>query len=84
MTCTEDEYFIASEIKIHFFRKTKIRKDIIKQDLSLGFPSLIAQISWGIVMITFNAIILKFSRWLVIFMVQGIIGRQGQCLGMPW
>lgn len=44
-----------------YFVKTKMRKDIIKQDLSLGFPSLIAQISSGIVMITFNAIILKLA-----------------------
>ena len=43
------------------FVKTKIRKDIIKQDLSLGFPSLIAQLSSGITMITFNAIILKLA-----------------------
>ncbi|RKI38429.1 MATE family efflux transporter [bacterium D16-51] len=46
--------------KFHFV-KTKIRKYIIKQDLSLGFPSLIAQLSSGIVMITFNAIILKLT-----------------------
>lgn len=43
------------------FTKTKIRKYIIKQDLSLGFPSLIAQLSSGIVMITFNAIILELA-----------------------
>ncbi len=43
------------------FVKTKIRKYIIKQDLSLGFPSLITQLSSGIVMITFNAIILKLA-----------------------
>ena len=34
---------------------------IVKWDLSLGFPSLIAQVSSGIVMITFNAIILKLE-----------------------
>lgn len=44
-----------------YFVKTKMRKDIIKQELSLGFPSLIAQVSSGIVMITFNAIILKLA-----------------------
>lgn len=44
-----------------YFVRTRIRKDIVKQDLSLGFPSLIAQLSSGIVMITFNAIILKLS-----------------------
>ncbi|MBO5524840.1 MAG: MATE family efflux transporter, partial [Roseburia sp.] len=41
--------------------KTGIRKDMIKQNLSLGFPSLVAQLSSGIVMITFNAIILKLT-----------------------
>lgn len=43
------------------FIKTKIRKYIIKQNISLGFPSLIAQLSSGIVMITFNTIILKLA-----------------------
>ncbi len=43
------------------FVKTKIRKYMIKLVLSLGFPSLIAQVSSGIVMITFNAIILKLA-----------------------
>lgn len=38
--------------------KTKVSAYIIKQDLSLGFPSLIAQLSSGIVMIVFNGIIL--------------------------
>lgn len=41
--------------------KTKIRARTIKQTLSLGFPSLIAQLSSGIVMITFNAIILNLA-----------------------
>lgn len=41
--------------------KTKIRAHTIKQTLSLGFPSLIAQLSSGIVMITFNAIILNLA-----------------------
>lgn len=44
-----------------YFVKTKIRKYIIKQELSLGFPSLIAQLSSGITMIIFNAIILKLA-----------------------
>lgn len=43
------------------FIKTRIRGNIIGQDLSLGFPSLIVQLSSGIVMITFNAIILKLA-----------------------
>ncbi|MCI8696000.1 MATE family efflux transporter [uncultured Acetatifactor sp.] len=34
---------------------------VVQWDLSLGFPSLIAQISSGIVMITFNSIILKLE-----------------------
>lgn len=38
--------------------KTGIKGYITRQELSLGFPSLIAQLSSGIVMITFNAIIL--------------------------
>lgn len=41
--------------------KTKINAKIVKQDLSLGFPSLIAQLSSGIVMIVFNTIILKLE-----------------------
>lgn len=41
--------------------KTKICAEIILSDLSLGFPSLIAQLSSGIVMIIFNAIILKLE-----------------------
>lgn len=43
------------------FVKTGFHMEIVKWDLSLGFPSLIAQISSGIVMITFNAIILKLA-----------------------
>ncbi len=44
----------------HFVR-TGICMRIVQSDLSLGFPSLISQISSGIVMITFNAIILKLE-----------------------
>ena len=43
------------------FVKTKMEANIVKQDLTLGFPSLIAQLSSGIVMIVFNAIILKLE-----------------------
>lgn len=53
-------HWIKKKNTFHFV-KTKIRKDIIKQDLSLGFPSLIAQLSSGITMITFNAIILNLT-----------------------
>jgi len=41
--------------------RTKVKAHIVKQELALGFPSLIAQLSSGIVMITFNAIILKLD-----------------------
>lgn len=53
-------HWIGKKNTFHFVR-TGIRKEIIIQDLSLGFPSLIAQLSSGIVMITFNAIILKLA-----------------------
>ena len=41
--------------------KTKIYTEIIMSDLSLGFPSLVAQVSSGIVMIIFNTIILNIE-----------------------
>lgn len=41
--------------------RTRIYAKIVMQDLSLGFPSLIAQVSSGIVMISFNTIILKLE-----------------------
>jgi len=41
--------------------RTKMKADIVLQELALGFPSLIAQVSSGIVMITFNGIILKLE-----------------------
>lgn len=41
--------------------KMGIGTEIVKQELSLGFPSLISQLSSGIVMITFNSIILKLA-----------------------
>lgn len=53
-------HWISKKNTFHFI-KTKIEADIIKQDLSLGFPSLISQLSSGIVMITFNGIILKLE-----------------------
>lgn len=53
-------HWIRKKNKFHFV-KTKMKAHIVKQDLSLGFPSLIAQLSSGIVMITFNAIILKLE-----------------------
>lgn len=53
-------HWLQKKNTFHFV-KTKIRKYIIVQDLSLGFPSFIAQLSSGIVMITFNAIILQLA-----------------------
>lgn len=41
--------------------KMKMEVSMAGQELALGFPSLIAQLSSGIVMITFNAIILKLK-----------------------
>lgn len=53
-------HWIRKKNTFHFV-KTKMKAHIVKQDLSLGFPSLIAQLSSGIVMITFNTIILKLE-----------------------
>ena len=53
-------HWLRKKNTFHFV-KTKVKAHIVKQDLSLGFPSLIAQLSSGIVMITFNAIILKLE-----------------------
>ncbi|MBO5281916.1 MAG: MATE family efflux transporter [Lachnospiraceae bacterium] len=53
-------HWIRKRNTFHFVR-TKIETDIVKQEISLGFPSLIAQLSSGIVMIVFNAIILKLE-----------------------
>ncbi len=53
-------HWAKSKNSFHFVR-TGICMKIIQWDLSLGFPSLIAQISSGIVMITFNAIILNLE-----------------------
>lgn len=41
--------------------KTGLHAEVVKSDLSLGFPSLIAQVSSGIVMISFNTIILNLE-----------------------
>lgn len=37
---------------------TKLRVDLVRQNLALGFPSLIAQLSTGVAMIVFNMLIL--------------------------
>lgn len=43
------------------FAKTKLHFNIIRIIFSLGFPSFVAQLSSGIVMITFNTLILKYQ-----------------------
>jgi len=43
------------------FTPEKIQPYIIKQEVRLGFPSLVTEISSGIVMVTFNAIILSLA-----------------------
>lgn len=53
-------HWIKKKNTFHFIR-TGLKADIVGQDLSLGFPSLIAQVSSGIVMITFNVIILRLK-----------------------
>lgn len=54
-------HWLQRKNTFHLSAKTKIRACLIKQTLSLGFPSLIAQLSSGIVMILFNAIILNLE-----------------------
>ena len=51
----------ARKKKTFYFAKTKMRGYLIKQESSLGFPSLIAQLSSGITMITFNGILLRLT-----------------------
>jgi len=53
-------HWLKKKNTFHFI-KTKMSAGIIKQNLALGFPSLIAQLSSGIVMMTFNVIILKLE-----------------------
>lgn len=53
-------HWIKGKNTFHLVR-TKPQPGYMGQELSLGFPSLIAQVSSGIVMITFNAIILKLK-----------------------
>lgn len=53
-------HWIKKKNSFHFI-KTGLKGDIVRQDLSLGFPSLVAQVSSGIVMITFNAVILRLA-----------------------
>ncbi len=53
-------HWIKKRNTFHLTR-AKVRTAIIGQELSLGFPSLAAQISSGIVMIIFNFIILRLE-----------------------
>ena len=53
-------HWIKRKNTFHFC-KAKMKAYLVGQELALGFPSLIAQLSSGIVMITFNAIILKLE-----------------------
>lgn len=53
-------HWLKRKNTFHFI-KTKIDLRIMSWDLSIGFPSFVAQISTGIVMITFNAIILQLE-----------------------
>lgn len=53
-------HWIKKKNTFHFV-KTRMKADIARQEFSLGFPSLIAQVSSGIVMITFNSIILHLE-----------------------
>ena len=53
-------HWLKKKNEFHFIW-TKPDLGIVRQNLSLGFPSLIAQLSSGIVMITFNAIILNLE-----------------------
>ncbi len=51
-------HWLKKDIGFHLTR-TGFHFNVMRTLLSLGFPSLIAQLSSGIVMITFNALILK-------------------------
>lgn len=53
-------HLIKRKNNFHFI-KTPTDFNIIKTNLALGFPSLVAQLSSAVVMITFNAIILKLA-----------------------
>jgi len=53
-------HWIKKKATFHFI-KMGMKAGITGQELSLGFPSLIAQLSSGIVMVTFNAVILNLE-----------------------
>lgn len=53
-------HWIKKKNTFHFIW-TKLRFYYIKQDVALGFPSLVSQVSGGVVMIVFNMIILGLA-----------------------
>ncbi len=53
-------HWLKGKNEFHFI-KTKLYLHIVRTELSLGFPSMVEQISAGIVMIAFNALILNFE-----------------------
>lgn len=53
-------HWLRKEKGFHAVR-TSLQGELVKVNLSLGFPSLLAQLSSGVVMIVFNAIILRIA-----------------------
>lgn len=53
-------YWWSRKNKVHFV-KTKMQWNRILSSVSLGFPSLVTEVSSGIVMIVFNTILLKLQ-----------------------
>ena len=53
-------HWLKKKNEFHFV-KSKLYAKIAKSELAIGFPSLIAQLSSGIVMIIFNVLILKLQ-----------------------
>lgn len=52
---------LLKKTKGFHYVKTRLQKEQIKWNLSLGFPSLLAQVSSGLVIIIFNVIILNLT-----------------------
>ena len=50
-------HWMGRKRKFHLVH-TKLQVDLVRQNLALGFPSLIAQLSTGVAMIVFNMLIL--------------------------
>lgn len=53
-------HWLKEKNEFHFI-KSKFYLKIVQSELSIGFPSLVAQLSSGIVMIIFNVLILKLQ-----------------------